>query len=531
MWNKEEETITSLFKTNFPVHFPYDLQELLAFVAIGIVSGFAGALFVYMHRQIVEFNRSHKKVSGFLQRHRFVYPVIVSLFISSLTFPQGFGQFMAGELTIKEALDTLFDNKTWTQLGYIDEGEFISVQEGWKHPSVNIFVTLVIFITFHFFVTAIAITLPVPSGVFIPVFLIGAAFGRLVGECMAALFPNGIYSGDEIYRIVPGGYAVVGAASLSGAVTHTISTSVIVFELTGQISHILPVMIAVLISNAIAQWLQPSIYDSIILIKGLPYLPDVASSKRKLYSVFVQDFMVRDVKYVSCTSTYKDVQKLLMESRRLKTFPMVDTPDSMILIGSIQRYALEHLLEAKLIKEERENGKILSRSQTQLNTIHEQETTFEGPKKVKFDIDLGGAKEGHSVEIDLKNISSANNSPSVAAERQNLKRTALLEKVDFGDCQIDPAPFQLVERTSLHKVHSLFSLLGLGHAYVTSVGRLVGVVSLKELRLAIQGTTNGQHRTPKRNKDVKVAYSNVSQEITGLEIEEDSNSDTSDNEN
>ena len=30
---------------------------------------------------------------------------------------------------------------------------------------------------------------------------------------------------------------------MSAAVTHTISTSVIVFELTGQITHILPVMV------------------------------------------------------------------------------------------------------------------------------------------------------------------------------------------------------------------------------------------------------------------------------------------------
>lgn len=36
---------------------------------------------------------------------------------------------------------------------------------------------------------------------------------------------------------------LIGAAALSGAVTHTISTSVIVFELTGQIAHILPVMV------------------------------------------------------------------------------------------------------------------------------------------------------------------------------------------------------------------------------------------------------------------------------------------------
>ena len=70
-----------------------------------------------------------------------------------------------------------------------------------------------------------------------------------------------------------------GAAAMAGGVTHTISTSVIVFELTGQITHILPVMIAVLISNAIASLLQPSFYDSIILLKSLPFLPDLKTNK------------------------------------------------------------------------------------------------------------------------------------------------------------------------------------------------------------------------------------------------------------
>ena len=53
--------------------------------------------------------------------------------------------------------------------------------------------------------------------------------------------------------------------------------------------------------------------------------------------------------------------------------------------------------------------------------------------------------------------------------------------VDFSSCRIDPAPFQLVEKTTLLKVYSIFSMLGLNHAYVTSIGRLVGVVALKDV--------------------------------------------------
>jgi hypothetical protein len=54
--------------------------------------------------------------------------------------------------------------------------------------------------------------------------------------------------------------------------------------------------------------------------------------------------------------------------------------------------------------------------------------------------------------------------------------------VNFDKCHIDPAPFQLVEKTSLLKVHSLVSMLGVNHAYVTAIGRLIGVVALKEVR-------------------------------------------------
>lgn len=32
------------------------------------------------------------------------------------------------------------------------------------------------------------------------------------------------------------------------------------------------------------------------------------------------------------------------------------------------------------------------------------------------------------------------------------------------------------------QTHTIFSLLGLDHAYVTSIGRLIGVVSLKEVK-------------------------------------------------
>ncbi|KAG9348168.1 hypothetical protein JZ751_001903 [Albula glossodonta] len=38
------------------------------------------------------------------------------------------------------------------------------------------------------------------------------------------------------------------------------------------------------------------------------------------------------------------------------------------------------------------------------------------------------------------------------------------------------------------QTHTIFSLLGLDHAYVTSIGRLIGVVSLKEVSVTVDHT-------------------------------------------
>ena len=69
----------------------------------------------------------------------------------------------------------------------------------------------------------------------------------------------------------------------SDLTSFSVSTSVIVFELTGQISHVLPVLLAVLVSNAVAQLFTPSLYESIIILKKLPHLPDLSS--HQMYNV------------------------------------------------------------------------------------------------------------------------------------------------------------------------------------------------------------------------------------------------------
>lgn len=117
-----------------------------------------------------------------------------------------------------------------------------------------------------------------------------------------------------------GGYAVVGAASFAGAATHTISVAVMALEMTGQISLIAPIMISLLISNAIAVHLCPSIYDTIISLKKLPYLPDLLPSK---HDVIVKNFMVKNVNCIWNGMTYCTLQTILMVSLGLVQPPIL----------------------------------------------------------------------------------------------------------------------------------------------------------------------------------------------------------------
>nr|XP_005909573.1 PREDICTED: chloride channel protein 2 isoform X4 [Bos mutus] len=553
VWNRDEETITALFKTRFRLDFPFDLQELPAFAVIGIASGFGGALFVYLNRKIVQVMRKQKTINRFLMKKRLLFPALVTLLISTLTFPAGFGQFMAGQLSQKETLVTLFDNRTWVRQGLMEELEPPGTSQAWNPPRANVFLTLVIFILMKFWMSALATTIPVPCGAFMPVFVIGAAFGRLVGESMAAWFPDGIHTDGSTYRIVPGGYAVVGAAALAGAVTHTVSTAVIVFELTGQIAHILPVMIAVILANAVAQSLQPSLYDSIIRIKKLPYLPELGWGRHQQYRVRVEDIMVRDVPHVALSCTFRDL-RLALHRTKGRMLALVESPESMILLGSIERSQVVALLGAQLSPARRRRY-MQERRAAQTSSPSDQESPPSPETSVRFQVNTedqgfpAGRGETHkplkpalkrspSNTVNVKESPTGNMEPagitlrslfcgsppaepasekSGKCDKRKLKRVRISlasdsdlegemtpeeileweeqqldEPVNFSDCKIDPAPFQLVERTSLHKTHTIFSLLGVDHAYVTSIGRLIGIVTLKELRKAIEGSVTAQ---------------------------------------
>ena len=74
----------------------------------------------------------------------------------------------------------------------------------------------------------------VPSGLFVPCILVGAALGRVVGQTLATSWGLHVHAGT---------YALIGAASMLGGVTRmTISLTIILMETTNDIQYLLPIM-------------------------------------------------------------------------------------------------------------------------------------------------------------------------------------------------------------------------------------------------------------------------------------------------
>ena len=205
-----------------------------------------------------------------------------------------------------------------------------------------------------FLITVISLAINMPAGIFAPFFVIGAYFGRFYGHILMIFFN---ISGEAVY-------AMVGAACVMSGATHSISSAIIIFELTGQSSYLLPMLAACLLANLTAQALSMSFFDVFLLMKNLPHLPSIKSSA--IYNLTAEDMMSKELYSfnVSEFNFINSMELLFSIPKSYTNIPIIDNNGVIkftVLSNRVAKY-LYHTYEAYKLNYE-------SHIQTKMNNV------------------------------------------------------------------------------------------------------------------------------------------------------------------
>ena len=153
------------------------------------------------------------------------------------------------------------------------------------------------------------------GGVFTPSLFVGAAFGSFFGLTVAGLFPG--------MGITPEAYALVGMAGLvSGATFAPLTAIIIIFEMTDDYGLILPLMMVCVISYLVARRINTeSIYSEALRRSG-DHIRHGAD-RSILERVLVSDCYNRDPHVVVEDAPLRQLLSQLRDSRQT-SFPVVD---------------------------------------------------------------------------------------------------------------------------------------------------------------------------------------------------------------
>ncbi|CAG8438917.1 9680_t:CDS:10 [Scutellospora calospora] len=376
--------------------------EIIFFVILGAFGGLYGTL-------VTRFNI---KVQYFRKKYLKDYAVAEAVILAGITALFGYlNIFMKLDMT--EALGILFEEcegkKHYDYEDLCKNSDFSKGSE-----IVRIMVLLLIATILRTFFIIITYGSKVPAGIFIPSMAVGATFGRFFGLCVKSLhtayptFPLFAYCKPDVPCVTPGMYAFLGAAAaLSGVMHLTVCIVVIMFELTGALTYILPTMITLMITKTVC---------------------DMFGKDKEEYSFGVPDITVMTASGLKLD----EIDQILLETN-FQGFPVVQDKKSMMLLGYIGRVELKYAID----KAKRVRGAS--------NTAH----CFFNPDDTTF-INSGGNGEGSSNFIDF----------------------ALF---------IDQTPITVHPRLPLETVMDLFKKMGPRVILIEHVGRLVGLVTVKDV--------------------------------------------------
>mmetsp|Transcript_26636 Transcript_26636/g.34715 ORF Transcript_26636/g.34715 Transcript_26636/m.34715 type:complete len:324 (+) Transcript_26636:3-974(+) len=181
----------------------------------------------------------------------------------------------------------------------------------------------------------------VPSGLFVPSLLSGAAFGRLCGHLLHKLdHTSGTFAGS-------GTYALMGAAGVLGGMARmTISLTVILLEATGDMQYVLPLMLTLMAARFTGNVFNEGLYDIHIHLKNIPFLESDVPTIADRHEIVAGQVMSTEVKCLRPVERAGVVYDLLRSCNH-GTFPIVDTASGGTLYGTASRSILCTLLQRR----------------------------------------------------------------------------------------------------------------------------------------------------------------------------------------
>ncbi|KAK3357146.1 chloride channel protein 5 [Lasiosphaeria hispida] len=309
--------------------------ELVPFILLGILGGVYGGLFIKANMHVAQFKKSATWLPGPVAQ-----VILVAFATALINYPNNYMRAQSSDLV----------SNLFSECSKLTDDQFGLCKTG--AASAGTIVLLIFASVLGFFLAAVTFGLQIPAGIILPSMAIGALSGRAVGIIMEIWQHNHPAfiafraCEPDIPCITPGTYAIIGAAAaLAGVTRMTVSIVVIMFELTGALTYVLPIMVAVMISKWVGDaFSRRGIYESWIHFNEYPFLDN--SEEMTIPDIPAAQIMTRIEDLVVLTAAGHTVASLtaILDAHPYRGFPVVSDPRDAVLLGYISRAELAYNL-------------------------------------------------------------------------------------------------------------------------------------------------------------------------------------------
>ncbi|SCW02990.1 LAFE_0G00518g1_1 [Lachancea fermentati] len=258
-----------LFEVSYESDWQY--SEIPLYVTIGAVGGVFGAYFC----KFVSWWGDWFRKTSLIKYNPVREVLLIALLTAFMTFWNSYTNISVAELLANLASPCYSPNDFTGTSGLcpINTKNF---------PSEIVYLLYALFV--KVVLTGITFGIKVPAGIYVPSMVIGALFGRIFAMSFQYLgnhFPSFVLFSHICNSTMTDGicvdlgiYAMISAGAFMAGVTRmNVTLAIIMFELTSSYNYVVPISIAIAVSNLIGYIIEPqSVYEMLIRKNDLPYL-------------------------------------------------------------------------------------------------------------------------------------------------------------------------------------------------------------------------------------------------------------------